>query len=329
MGHVICSRGTFYINDLWFNIIYSFHLPLFFLISGYVLYRKDYRNLSSLTKTRMFHLIVPMVMGCALALFVNPYLTVYREKILEYLYLMFVMNHISWILWTLFTCFICLLPLYNCKSDVRFWVYGISILILTNIIPFIFYQSEILRINSENKNWFGMSQNAWYIIFFFIGLVISRYIDVFVRYRWGWTVFGAIMFILSMMSTGWEGGWVKLELGSPLVIVKYYGFEEWMVRFFQAIGGSAVILGIVMILSKFKISDFFGRIGELTLGIYLFSGFLITYMAQLDIEDGIFRIVLISLFSLFGSILITLLMKRIKIMDLLFLGNINAFKKNN
>lgn len=74
-GHCIqcCTNERFdFFEDNVFKFIYSFHMPLFMLVSGYLFYFSfSKRNLSELLKHRIQGLLQPIVMVS----FVNYYLT--------------------------------------------------------------------------------------------------------------------------------------------------------------------------------------------------------------------------------------------------------------
>ena len=59
LGHVIQSAITDYQHDILFRLIYSFHMPLFFLISGYLTYKGRYDE--KLVSKRFVQCIIPFI----------------------------------------------------------------------------------------------------------------------------------------------------------------------------------------------------------------------------------------------------------------------------
>lgn len=59
LGHVIQSSISDYQHNVLFRLIYSFHMPLFFLISGYLTYRGKYDE--NLVPKRFVQCIIPFI----------------------------------------------------------------------------------------------------------------------------------------------------------------------------------------------------------------------------------------------------------------------------
>lgn len=58
LGHCVQSTVTGYDDNPIFKVIYSFHMPLFFMISGYVSYKYSFSWRQSVSK-RAYQLLVP------------------------------------------------------------------------------------------------------------------------------------------------------------------------------------------------------------------------------------------------------------------------------
>ena len=59
LGHVIQSSISDYQHNVLFRLIYSFHMPLFFLISGYLTYKGKYDG--KLVPKRFVQCIIPFI----------------------------------------------------------------------------------------------------------------------------------------------------------------------------------------------------------------------------------------------------------------------------
>ncbi len=60
-GHVFAFASEFYNAKV---IIYSFHMPLFFLISGYCYNQEKYTSFKTFIKTRLIHIVCPYLVFC-------------------------------------------------------------------------------------------------------------------------------------------------------------------------------------------------------------------------------------------------------------------------
>lgn len=72
LGHAI-QRGLVinYETNIVFKIIYSFHMPLFMLVSGYSLYKYTKKYDITFLKRRFFRLIIPTIVWSYLIYFVR------------------------------------------------------------------------------------------------------------------------------------------------------------------------------------------------------------------------------------------------------------------
>lgn len=132
-GQDFLNNERFYDNWL-FKIIYSFHMPLFMLISGYLFscsYKGDWVNC---IKKRICHLVLPMFVWSILPIFKNFVLDagtyLWPDMIIYYFRTSF-LNF--WFIWAVFWCS-CLVVIINKLFKDSLYVY-IFLFVISFIIP--------------------------------------------------------------------------------------------------------------------------------------------------------------------------------------------------
>jgi len=93
LGHCIQATDVDYDNNLVFRYIYSFHMPLFMFVSGFVSYRSQMKWQT--VRRRFVQLIVPFLAWALLACCLNLDLTILPKTILH-------PDSGLWFLWALF-----------------------------------------------------------------------------------------------------------------------------------------------------------------------------------------------------------------------------------
>ena len=73
LGHAIQSSFVDYDNNPFFRIIYSFHMPLFMFLSGYVSYASFDGTINKLVR-RFRSLIIPFLFGYLLLFYSTIYI---------------------------------------------------------------------------------------------------------------------------------------------------------------------------------------------------------------------------------------------------------------
>jgi fucose 4-O-acetylase-like acetyltransferase len=149
LGHAIQVNVPDFDNNLIFRIIYSFHMPLFMFLSGYIAFRKNEDYIPLITK-KFKQLVIPFVCW-----YIFGYLFNLNLGFIEYLNRL--PSHIDnglWFLWVLFVNFILLGLILKCKND---------LLILPAIIFLYLIPIPLL------------GASAWYFLFFSFGYLSGKY----------------------------------------------------------------------------------------------------------------------------------------------------------
>ena len=162
LGHAIQGYEIEYQHDILFRIIYSFHMPLFFLISGYLTYKGYYDK--KLIRKRFIQCIVPFLVWAIL-------LPIYKYHTFDVSRTLIILKYPDnglWFLYNLF--FYCLIfnkserfaDLLKCWQEVVLAILYVIILIIGGLL----------------RTEFNAVQICWYIPFFAIGYYIRKYPSV-------------------------------------------------------------------------------------------------------------------------------------------------------
>ena len=161
LGHSIQYTNSKYDNDFIFKFIYSFHMPLFFFVSGFLL---GYTKRENFISKRIKNLLIPFL---AWAIFYSFYSNIYNYYVLNIplnvnLFFIFWIKLIKapdngglWFLWILLLCSFCWYFIERYKKK---FLLCILLIIFLNIL-YIFPVFHLL----------GLGLLRWYLIFYFIG----------------------------------------------------------------------------------------------------------------------------------------------------------------
>lgn len=175
LGHVIqCCNGLEYLrngvffNNLLYKFIYSFHLPLFAIISGWLVFYSLQRHTSSeCLKIRGSQLLIPIVSLGVVFLFISVLTN--SSMNLKIFCLPFIDAFESlWFLWALFIAFVSVLVLR--KFGGSFWRDVFASLIIIMVIFVINYRCF------ENAHKFILS-------FYIIGYLANKHKDLWIEYE--------------------------------------------------------------------------------------------------------------------------------------------------
>lgn len=321
IGHSIQygSGSTYnYFEDYIFKFIYSFHMPLFMLISGYLFYQTVNRhNFLANMISRCTSLLIPIIMWNT----VNFIVYIYEKGAGEphtFRYILraywFAILENSWFLWALFYCSFVVL-IVNCFFNDNVIVYLIG-LILTFITPDSYY----------------LFLYKFMYPYFIIGYFYHKHSDNVKEKSHtsfeSWRLLGAFMVIFIILLYFYNINsyiyttrytLIGKEIMSQLVVDVY--------RF--AIGLFGSVFMILLLLKIYKISsdnviEAFSIVGTNSLGIYMISGFIYGYVLPcLTVEFSTVNYAMVMLESiviLVLSLLISLCLKKINCINLLFLG---------
>ncbi len=166
LGHAIQSvyieRGEDFLHNYIWRLIYSFHMPAFIAISGFISYRPNYylQQLSSITIRRFRQLIIPFIIWSGIMFVVNHNVDHYYQYFIY-------PNKSFWFLWALFfICFIFNLVTYtsqylNISTELLIFLVTIVLMGIRSIMP----DSKIL----------GFDYIAYYLFYYALAHFLNKY----------------------------------------------------------------------------------------------------------------------------------------------------------
>lgn len=180
LGHAI-QRGIVvgYQDNAIFKFIYSFHMPLFVILSGYALiYTKKFDSEFLIKKFK--RLIIPTILWSYILFFIRGFEFVgikefipFPNSIIEYTKI--IALHPDFVIWFLYVIFLCSLIIYIGKkifpsNDKSFWILMIAVAFGLYILP-----------NNITK-FFGIEKVKIYLPIFLLGYSVANYKDSILKY---------------------------------------------------------------------------------------------------------------------------------------------------
>ncbi len=266
------------------QLIYSFHMPLFFFLSGlFFIGSLKKRETSGLIVNKLHTLIYPYLVWSIIQLSLQISLSEYTnfEKSFEniYAFLWQPSDHF-WYLYTLFVMFVLYTLVYYMTSSVR------SILFLSLLTYFL---HELL-----STPWSVLNSVYQFGIYFSLGIALSHFKEEHIDKLWLRTVGAIFTFSLAMYLVPYQGMLPSLFMNDLLTLI---------------IAVIAILSVVVFshLLSKLNVA-WIKIVGSYSLEIYLVhiifgSGFRIIMQYVFGIESGLFHLIFGTLVGIVFSIL--------------------------
>jgi fucose 4-O-acetylase-like acetyltransferase len=259
------------LNNGFNNMVMSFVMPMFFVVSGYLIFGKMNKVKQFIDKFKRF--IIPCLLF--LVLMTVEYFTIYGGlNITNCISFYFTnigngFNFTSlWFLWTLILCFAIAFVIENAKigfKKIPIWV-----------ICFITIVSLFLIMPKSNL-FLGICILSNYGIFFLIGYCVKAYQSKLIRFKnlmYGSLIAFPLVGYLTNWMTKWEtiimnngqNGFPYINATGHMAIL--LGLEVFM----MAILGTMFLWSVSKIISKvWYARDLFAYLGIASIGIYLFN----------------------------------------------------------
>lgn len=282
---------------LW---IYSFHMPLFFLLSGFV-FENKYKTMNTMgdrwvqIKSKCLRLLIPYLSYSAITLLLKVVFAAYAKNAFDFkdawkIAFGITPNGGLWFLWTLF--FISVIYIILNKVDIKIFI-GISILLFLIQNSFLVeYGGNILK----------------YSIYFAIGIWMKKYYESILAYM------SKHFYLIPLLLT-------------TLCILNYFSFKNGLILLLKAFLGIFFTLAIsIQIMKKDgMIYKFLSMVAFYGMDIYLLS-----YFAQVSIRVIAYQLLalpyylcMVSMFLLggIGAVLASkCIFRKMKFLRVLFLG---------
>lgn len=257
LGHAIqyTIGDACYENHIW-NLIYSFHMPAFMAVSGFLAFRPSHKYGSgkecfSIIKRRFFQLVVPYFLWSLCFLLVNNevtfttlgYVILYPSKVLWFLWVLFCINVISiygsW-----------LAEKVKLKQEVL-------IIILCLILAGVMVVLEFRL--------FGFQYISYYFLFYVLGYYLHKYKEKFD------TKNVVVMWVLGVCWFGLAWFWQMHEIP---VFLKWAPLPESIIQYVYRYVSAVVAIYLLVVVSPRVLNyakgwnRFFVSAGYYSLGIY-------------------------------------------------------------
>ena len=301
--------------DNWiFRVIYSFHMPLFALVSGYLIYGQLQRQLSFL------RYIVKQLKSLVLPIFCWTLLSFLATSVLgRPIGVQLLTNFLGrfftnlWFLWAVFYASIFLAIVHYLFKD--------------NYIPVIIALPLLLLIPND----WNLSVYVWTAPFFFIGYfwnIMKKNLDTLINVNAGLCFWGGVLVIfvtifcllfLFSRITGspYTNGMQVNVLSDKATVQLINSLYYWII---------GIVGCLPLLIFTFRIIDrgviAFQKLGITTLGIYAFSSLLndsIVYLTS-NFSSHLYVNLLEMLIVLGVSYFVTMVIKKVDILSFLLLG---------
>lgn len=304
-GHAIQSSVTGFDNDIVFRIIYSFHMPLFMFLAGYVLWNREPVSASLWLLKRFRSLVVPFF-----AWYLATYLITPVHSTLDFpAYMQRLFRHPDyglWFLWILFLNY-AVFSLVRASQKLIGTFPAIAVVPLLQFVP-----GDVL----------GTGLLKWHSLFFFAGYTVAQY-RAGLKPHEPWLL-SLSLILFPFVSTTWH------RTSDPFFMA---ALKDLLHSSEFSLAGSAVryaylaavpFIGITALYALVKELAHFRRTcsllawtGTMTFDIYVSHQFLLVPVIGAGIPSVFLRALSVLALSLGLSIF---LLRKVRIVSILFLG---------
>ena len=266
LGHILSE------SDFIYKIIYAFHMPLFFIIAGYVYNENKYKNstVSDFIKKKFKSYIIPYFRMALICLIIFGVVLNFRENGINNTFYNQLIIYVKGIIYS--KCYLETTPncspiwFLTCLFCMEIMFYFIFKYVNKKYIPIIicFIIGVVLnKINIINLPW-NLDIALFALPFMYLGLIIKQY-NFLEKYKHEYTILFLVIFIISVYFNtiiNFNGR----NLGN--IIFTYSG----------AISMSLIVLYYSKYLEKSKVLKFFGKNTMFVIGYnyainYLYLGY--------------------------------------------------------
>ena len=331
LGHATEHTNASLSYDWLYEYIYSFHMPLFMFISGFVFYKNKYNWID--IKKRAYQLLVPFfVYQIIVSLIFSgnfSYATWFYNikspgQFLWYLLVLFYITTFFTILNIIFFSrdkndYITNGVVANRKFDNK----DIIIVLITIVISgfCLFIAPRVIKSTGYD---YGLNLFSRFIIFFLLGLLTRKYFNenvksFYLKWWWLWLVIWIVTSTVSLVMDSCHNNVIILEICDKLA----------------AFSGTFMVFGLCLRYVKQdnnnKIVNMITQLGTMTLGIYCVHRVLITkplghFLTDLGLSYAL-SMPLTFIGSMLFSVILVKIIEKCIILPQLLLGKVNVNKK--
>jgi fucose 4-O-acetylase-like acetyltransferase len=304
-AHTIQLNHPLHDNSYLYLTFSSFAMPLFMLLSGYIVSTQLHKTFTGNLKKYSLRLLLPFFVWAVVSYFFYSYYQ--NVNIITYLLgIVKIPGNGLWFLWALFLCsvfFFAVLKVVQLQN----WSRWENYFILASIV--------ISRL--ANLDLFGLNEFKTYYTYYAAGYLICKYYPVVKNNRKIFYALGVISFPLLLMGfqrTGLPRFYPDLVqllggTGVARLLVSLY-------KYFLAFAGMAVLSFLLELVRRTGFYRFACWVGTITLDIYVCHAYFVV-----GCGDALWQYLMVATFAFICSTALTLLLlRRFKITRLLFLG---------
>lgn len=312
-GDNYLTNGLFF-DNIVFKWIYSFHMPLFMLVSGFLFKNYENKNLKEKILDRTKKLIYPIVAWQTL--WSLRYIFIDSNDIFLIFYIKELIYGL-WFLWAIFYSSLVIIVVEKiCKYERgRVLIYFLGVIISIVLPDYLGssvykYMYPFFIIGYYNKNFLERLKNFKRIQIIYIIFLLVLYLLLFKYFNYNSYIY--------------TSGYSILKNGN----INLYQITIDVYRF--AIGLVGSILVITLSYLFFLVDKFFylkniKYLGKETLGIYIITGYIYSIIIKFyfikNLNLNYLKAFLYSLIFMLISLIIVRIIKKIKILNIILLGN--------
>jgi fucose 4-O-acetylase-like acetyltransferase len=301
LGHSIQFNSANFDDNILFRIIYSFHMPFFMFVSGWVATFNKSGKLH--LKKRFNRLVIPFIAWYVLSFIL--YGEFHTVSIKEFVKRVIIApDYGLWFLWVLFLCYIFLFLSIKLQKYIG-WFSLVIVMIVIHYIPLFILGFSLLK---------------WYFFFFALGFFIGSYKNLFLKYKNYLGVVSLIIFPFLVVF------WHRIDSTASIVLylqgfIRHQQIIQVIITVYSyAVPLSGIFL-LIFILSIFirgeKISRILTWLGLYTLDIYAIH---FNFVGKVGLGSGWLRIVTAFIFTFILTLIVSQLLRKVKILRRIFLG---------
>ncbi|MDR2840495.1 MAG: acyltransferase [Paludibacter sp.] len=322
-GHSIqnCSPTIRFFDNPVFAGIYSFHMPIFFLVSGFFFSSSLKLGAKDFLVKKFVQLILPCIVWQIFyyAMFYVEAYTTHDQTFLDagLAHLWGIINPYCFQMWFLRDLFVSyVLAYFALKLLKKYHIAAVLSILIVCIAPFL---TEFQR---------------FLFPFFWVGILLSNKQQIFFKHVKTITIVVGMLWAVSLLF--WNGHYTIYETDfQKLFDIRHLNFDFTNIgiitfRFFIGLFGSMFWFGIFAIIyRKNSLYNVLGKVGKRTLAIYLLSNYMFRFCIESIIDfssfnQWIYTLILTPLFAIILTavcmLIIAAVQKNSKL-DLFFFGN--------
>lgn len=258
--------------------IYSFHMPLFFFVSGLLVYSKEKIDLKKFYFSKIKRLMIPYLFFSILDYITRKlFLNFVNNKSNQIKDIFFYGGHI-WFLYTMFILFLIYPFLKKCIQKDRAYILGIVIFLINYFEVF------------NNIKVFTINQLIYMIFYFYIGCIVKK---IYIRYRK-------------------VGRFNKLYIGIGILflLISYQYQSNILYKIlYPFIGIYFFLIFSLKLKENNKIYNFIFFCGENTLQIYVLEGFVGTLLKIILLKLFPLNFFLVLIFFMSKLLILSIIIK--------------------